>query len=147
METEAVAEDDDDDEAATGGAADDETAAAEELGCWSGSCAYLLINEGSTLLIRSGLAASFDSVYLDDHGEMDIGLRRGRYISSFGVVCEINRSPMLTVLCFFLYRTLYLNPERLKRLEQLISQHGISLMVSTRRNVLYPEQCVPRNFF
>lgn len=46
--------------------------------CSPSGGAYLLIRECAIILINEGLAASHGSVYVDNHGETDIGLTRAR---------------------------------------------------------------------
>jgi ATP-dependent Clp protease adapter protein ClpS len=89
--------------------------------CGGGGGAFLLLNESAVILIQNGLAVNYGSAYVDSHGELDIGLQRGR--------------------------SLYLNERRWRTLLGVIVKHRIPFSVSSIRNKLYAQQCIRRNYF
>lgn len=46
--------------------------------CNGGQCLFLLVHSSATLLVRDERVCSGPSPYLDQRGEQDIGLKRGR---------------------------------------------------------------------
>ena len=68
--------------------------------CGAGVGLFLLVNRTHTVLLRGPHAAYSISPYVDEHGEEDAGLRRGR--------------------------PLHLDAERMRTLEQLWASHGVA---------------------
>jgi hypothetical protein len=48
------------------------------LYCGGETGVFLILSSSSILLVRHTFAAYFGSVYVDTHGEMDLGLKRGK---------------------------------------------------------------------
>ena len=67
--------------------------------CGHGTGVFFLLNRCYTVLLRGAHAAYSISPYVDEHGEEDSGLRRGR--------------------------PLHLDPERVRQLEWLWSSHSV----------------------
>jgi hypothetical protein len=69
---------------------------------------FLLLRKSNILLIRGDTACFYSSVYVDEHGETDEHLRRGR--------------------------PLFLNARRYDALQQLWCSHGVARKVAQMRN-------------
>jgi len=82
---------------------------------------FLVLRETSILLIANGYSITFGSPYVDNHGEMDINLERGHM--------------------------LYMDPDRLAKLEDLIIEQKLSETVARLRMREDPEQCRRRKYY
>lgn len=87
--------------------------------CGSGTGVMLLMNKGSSLLFRDARAIFYPSVFVDEYGEDDPNLRRGRPLS--------------------------LSQARYDRLTQLYRQHGAAKEVTGRR--LTADRVVRENYY
>jgi ATP-dependent Clp protease adapter protein ClpS len=87
--------------------------------CGSGVGAFLLVRQGCTLLIREHFAVYHTAIYVDDHGEADIGLKRGR--------------------------PLFLKRSRLASIHSLIKTHGIASEVVRTCNT--QDRFIKKGFF
>ena len=76
--------------------------------CGGGTGVFLMVQKCCALLVRDTRAAYYPSLYLDQHGEEDTGLRRGR--------------------------PLYLNDQRYDDLQSLYLRHRIVQEVTMRRS-------------
>lgn len=75
--------------------------------CGGGIGVFFIVQKCTTLLVRDSRSVYHPSLYLDQHGEEDTGLRRGR--------------------------PLYLNDKRYTRLQHLYLQHRVAQEVTSRR--------------
>ena len=80
--------------------------------CGLGEGAFLIINMSAVVLMHDGYAIEYGSVYVDDHGEMDIGLRRGQYVletvGSNYTVAVSNATMLLSCVCLSTDRCIWI---------------------------------------
>jgi hypothetical protein len=87
--------------------------------CNGGHGIFLMLKHSSAILVHDGLIFRWPSPYLDEHGEEDPELRRGR--------------------------PLFLSKARLQRLRELLLTHQVTQTVVTKVNELYRFQVMARN--
>jgi hypothetical protein len=81
---------------------------------------FLLLRRSSVVLVADGLAHVFGSVYVDEHGEADVGLLRGK--------------------------ALYLQPDTWRAVHELVARQDITTVVARVRNQIGDYQNIaPRN--
>ena len=77
--------------------------------CGAGSCPFYMVHDGRVLLLDGGQASYFPSIYLDEHGEEDHNLKRGK--------------------------PLYFNPRRAEALHQLWLTHRVPIEVARTHEI------------